>query len=169
MKPPEQLAQAVQRVCRHMHGGHNPARQHTVGDPLAAPAAAGQPAAAAANGTANGVQTIESDDDDDIIVGNIVVSLKDPMSGARMNAPVRFTDTAGTAPSAFDLDAFLEMAQRSKKWLDPHNQEPSTIQNLQVWNWGRHGKCACCLLFTGQEKSSKHSSWCECCCFGHGH
>nr|QBB20015.1 E3 SUMO protein ligase SIZ1-like proteon [Ettlia sp. YC001] len=137
MKPPEQLAQAVQRVCRHMHGGHNPARQCTAGD-AAAPAAAGQPAAAAANRTANGVQTIESDDDDDIIVGNIVVSLKDPMSGARMNVPVRFTDTAGTAPSAFDLDTFLEMAQRSKKWLDPHNQEPSTIQNLQVDSYLAH-------------------------------
>lgn len=128
MKPPEQLTHAVQRICRHMHGGHLPLHQQALGSPTA-PAAAGQHAA---NGDANGVQTIDSDSDDDIIIGNIVVSLKDPMSGARMSVPARFTDTAGTAPSAFDLDTYLDMVHRSKKWLDPHNQEPSTAQSLQV-------------------------------------
>jgi hypothetical protein len=91
-----------------------------------------QMAGTLATGTlANGVTVID-DDDDDIIMGNSVVSLKDPMSGQRIVTAARFVGVGGLGPAAFDLDVFLEVAKQSKKWLDPHSMKASTVQHLQV-------------------------------------
>jgi hypothetical protein len=69
-------------------------------------------------------------------MGNTVVSLKDPYTNMRMATAARFVDTAGAAPSAFDLEPFLDMAQRTRKWMDPHSSKPSSVQSLQVCHCG---------------------------------
>lgn len=74
-------------------------------------------------------------DDDDVIISNTVISLKDPLTGVRMATPARFTDTEGL--TAFDLDPFLETAQRTRKWQDPHSMKHSSVQRLQVRGQGR--------------------------------
>ena len=68
--------------------------------------------------------------DDGIAVESQIVSLKDPMSGQRMTVPARFSDASGL--QAFDLDSFLFLAQRSRKWQDPMTLQNSTIKKLQV-------------------------------------
>lgn len=68
--------------------------------------------------------------DDAIAVSSQVVSLKDPMSGQRMTVPARFTDASGL--QAFDLDSFLFLAQRNRKWQDPTTLKNSTVRQLQV-------------------------------------
>ena len=71
------------------------------------------------------------DDDDELEMGNTVVALKDPYTSTRMAIPARFTDVSG-AFNAFDLEPFLSMAERTRKWLDPVNSKPSAVQQLQV-------------------------------------
>ncbi|WIA09682.1 hypothetical protein OEZ85_009068 [Tetradesmus obliquus] len=122
MKQPESLEAAVERVRRHMRGGSSSSS--------GAAASSSTAAAAAANGHAGAAGVI--DDDDDVVMGNTVVSLKDPYSNQRMVTAARFVDTAGAAPSAFDLDSFLEVAQATRKWMDPHSSKPSCVQSLQV-------------------------------------
>jgi hypothetical protein len=70
-------------------------------------------------------------DDEDITVVNNVVSLMDPNSLQRIVTPARFVDT-NQGLACFDLDNFLNLAQRTLKWLDPHNSQPSSVQMLQV-------------------------------------
>jgi hypothetical protein len=70
-------------------------------------------------------------DDDDITVVNNVVSLIDPNSLKRIVTPARFKDT-NQGLACFDLDIFLDSAQRTLKWLDPHNSQPSSVQMLQI-------------------------------------
>ena len=36
---------------------------------------------------------------------------------------------------AFDLDSFLSMVQRSRKWQDPHTLKNVTIKQLQPDSW----------------------------------
>ena len=57
------------------------------------------------------------DDDDDIIVGAAAASLRCPLSGMRVRRAARVTTS--TAVAIFDLDAFLEVAERTRKWQDP--------------------------------------------------
>ena len=68
--------------------------------------------------------------DDEISLGTTVLALKDPLSGARVKTPVRFRGTNGLA--SFDLDTFVTMAQRSRKWQCPHSMRHSRIQELQI-------------------------------------
>lgn len=70
-----------------------------------------------------------------------VVSLKDPNTFARMQQPVRFTDTCSNDLRAFELESFLDVAQRTLKWIDPHSMKASCVQNLQV--------CVCVCMFGG--------------------
>jgi hypothetical protein len=49
---------------------------------------------------------------------NTVISLRCPLSGVRMVTPARFAGVRGLA--AFDLDTFLAMAERTRKWQCPH-------------------------------------------------
>jgi hypothetical protein len=131
MKQPEPLEAAVERIRRHMRGGSSSSSSSAA----AAGSSSNAAAAAGANGhaTVNGVAGhVNHDDDDDVVMGNTVVSLKDPYSHTRMVTAARFVDTAGAAPSAFDLDLFLEMAQSTRKWMDPHSSKPSSVQSLQV-------------------------------------
>lgn len=123
--------------------------------------------------------------DDDLLVSQEVVSLKDPMSGQRMQVrpltgccvvwcgllqarlpwtphccmmpsiasslcpayhsshacvfqvPARFVDASGLQP--FDLDSFLSMAQRNRKWQDPTTLNNSSVEQLQVGAGGCRG------------------------------
>lgn len=68
--------------------------------------------------------------DDEISMGVSVISLRDPLTGARVKTPVRFRGTNGLA--SFDLDAFMAMAQRSRKWQCPHSMRHSRVQDLQI-------------------------------------
>lgn len=139
MKPPETLQAAVRRMQQFM----NPRGVSSSTNPAAANGAAhGHPpatSAAAAAGHDDEV-IVSDDDDDDIVLGNRVVTLKDPNTFGRIVQPARFTDTCGNDPQPFDLETFLEMAQSTLKWVDPHNMKASCVQNLQVRvGWGCSG------------------------------
>lgn len=47
-----------------------------------------------------------------------MLSLKDPLTGSRIVTAARFLDTRGLV--SFDLDAFLQTAERTRKWQCPH-------------------------------------------------
>lgn len=107
-------------------------------------------------GHLKGAGTAGDDDDDaDVIMVNTVITLKDPLTGTRMAQPARFSDTEGL--TAFDLEPFLSMAQRTRKWQDPHSMKNSSVHRLQVGSsysrlaggWGTlipcHGPCSACL------------------------
>ncbi len=80
-----------------------------------------------------GHNAVDNNDDDDVItLGGGVFPLRDPLMHTRMVTPVRYVDTGADGPLAFDLDAALEMAARTRKWVDPHNGRDSCVQNLQV-------------------------------------
>ena len=57
-------------------------------------------------------------DEDLVIKSNTELSLSCPITGSRVNTPVRLRDCHGLA--VFDLDSFLQMVQRTRKWLCPH-------------------------------------------------
>ncbi|GAX74030.1 hypothetical protein CEUSTIGMA_g1480.t1 [Chlamydomonas eustigma] len=69
-------------------------------------------------------------EDDDVVAVNTVMSLKDPLSGARIKTPARFKEKHGLV--SFDLDAFLTMAERTRKWQCPHSMINSSVYSLQV-------------------------------------
>ena len=67
--------------------------------------------------------------DDDIAMGSTIMSLRDPLSGARVVSPARFLGTNGLV--AFDLDTFLGMVKRTRKWQCPHSMRHTRVQELQ--------------------------------------
>eukprot|EP00873_Tetraselmis_striata_P015353 jgi/Tetstr1/435617/TSEL_024519.t1 len=69
-------------------------------------------------------------DDDEIECLSTVISLKCPLTGMRVKTPARFADVSGL--NVFDLDAFLDMAQKTYKWQCPQTMKNSSIEQLQV-------------------------------------
>lgn len=65
-----------------------------------------------------------------------MVSLRDPLSGTRIVKPARFLGT--DALVSFDLDTFLNMAKRSRKWQCPHSMRHSRVQDLQADTFMTH-------------------------------
>lgn len=63
-------------------------------------------------------------------IGRTVLSLRCPLSGARMRTPARFAPVGGLA--AFDLDTFLDLAARSRKWQCPHSMRALPVQELML-------------------------------------
>lgn len=55
-----------------------------------------------------------------------------------LQVPARFVDASGLQP--FDLDSFLSMAQRNRKWQDPTTLNNSSIEQLQVGAGGCRGR-----------------------------
>jgi hypothetical protein len=53
---------------------------------------------------------------DDIELCSTVLSLRCPLSGRRARRPARFASTPQQPLEAFDLDVFLEVTRRSRKW-----------------------------------------------------
>ena len=52
------------------------------------------------------------------------------LSLSRLQTPARFAGASGL--QAFDLDSFLSMAQRNRKWQDPTTMANSSVEQLQV-------------------------------------
>ena len=75
--------------------------------------------AAAGGGGGGGAGGASSDDDDvaEMRVDALPLSLRDPISGARVADPVRFAGCTGLA--VFDLRTFLTVTQRSRRWQCP--------------------------------------------------
>jgi hypothetical protein len=61
-----------------------------------------------------------------------VVSLKDPNTFSRIKQPARFADISDNDLQAFELESFLDVAEKTLKWIEPHNMKASSVQNLQV-------------------------------------
>ncbi|KAF5822839.1 putative chromatin regulator PHD family [Helianthus annuus] len=67
----------------------------------------------------------DSDSDLEVVADNITVSLRCPMSGSRMKIAGRFKPCAHMG--CFDLEVFVEMCQRSRKW-----QCPTCLKNYSL-------------------------------------
>ena len=72
----------------------------------------------------------DADDDDDLEVCVTEFSLRCPLSGSRIRTPARFAGVGGL--TAFDLDTFLGMVKRSKKWQCPHSMRNLPVQDLMI-------------------------------------
>ena len=72
----------------------------------------------------------EDDDDDGLEVCVTEFSLRCPLSGSRICTPARFAGVGGL--TAFDLDTFLGMVKRSKKWQCPHSMRNLPMQDLMI-------------------------------------
>ena len=57
----------------------------------------------------------------------------DIQSHQNLRSLYRFAGLPGIV--AFDLDCFLNMAQRSRKWQDPHTLRNMTVKQLQLDSW----------------------------------
>lgn len=69
-------------------------------------------------------------DDDDVQTSCTVLSLRCPLTGSRIVQPALFHKVSGMA--VFDLQAFLDTAQRSLKWQCPNSMVNSSVDHLQV-------------------------------------
>ncbi|KAM0953738.1 putative chromatin regulator PHD family [Dioscorea sansibarensis] len=67
----------------------------------------------------------ESDSDLEVVADSVTVNLRCPMSGSRIRVAGRFKPCAHLA--CFDLDTFVELNQRSRKW-----QCPICLKNYQL-------------------------------------
>ncbi|XP_051113221.1 E3 SUMO-protein ligase SIZ1-like isoform X2 [Andrographis paniculata] len=68
-------------------------------------------------GGGNTTENADSDSDIEVVADCISVSLRCPMSGLRMKVAGRFSPCAHMG--CFDLEVFVEMNQRSRKWQCP--------------------------------------------------
>ena len=73
-----------------------------------------------------------------------------PASCAVPQVPARFADASGL--QAFDLDSFLSMAARNRKWQDPDTLANSSVEQLQVGEFCSSACAAalvCCTAVAG--------------------
>lgn len=66
--------------------------------------------------------------DEYISVSCQLLSLNDPMSGQRIKSPARFSDASGI--QSFDLDSFLSIVEKNRKWQDPTTLKNSNVRKL---------------------------------------
>ncbi len=71
-----------------------------------------------------------NDSDEDMVLGAIEFTLRCPLTGSRIKTPARFAGVPGL--TAFDLDAFMGMVKRSKKWQCPHSMRNLPVQELMI-------------------------------------
>ena len=71
-----------------------------------------------------------NDSDEELVVGGTEFSLRCPLSGSRIRTPARFVGVPGL--TAFDLETFLGMVKRSKKWQCPHSMRNLPVQDLML-------------------------------------
>lgn len=67
---------------------------------------------------------------DDVEIGSSMVSLRCPLSGSRIKIPARFASVGGL--NAFDLDTFMDVVERTRKWQCPHSMRSLPVQELMV-------------------------------------
>ena len=66
---------------------------------------------------------------EDVQVATNIVSLRCPLTGARVRRAGRFEGIDALA--GFDLDAYLSVAARTRKWQCPVTMRHSCVQQLQ--------------------------------------
>ena len=74
--------------------------------------------------------------DDEVEMFSAFLSLKDPITGSRIQTPVKFDGTRGLV--SFDLDTFLLVAERTRKWQCPYSMVNHTIYSLRVDTYTQH-------------------------------
>jgi len=95
------------------------------------------------------------------VVGGTEFSLRCPLSGSRIKTPARFVGVPGL--TAFDLETFLGMVKRSKKWQCPHSMRNLPVQDLMIDGylsrvlprlqvWLPHKTNCCRVLYGAQHK-----------------
>ncbi|CAM8898029.1 unnamed protein product [Rhodiola kirilowii] len=72
----------------------------------------------------------DSDSDIELVAESIVVNLRCPMSGSRMKIAGRFKPCLHMG--CFDLEIFVEMNQRSKKWQCPICLKNYSLENIII-------------------------------------
>ncbi|XP_043700650.1 E3 SUMO-protein ligase SIZ1-like isoform X2 [Telopea speciosissima] len=72
----------------------------------------------------------DSDSDLEVVADSITVNLRCPMSGSRMKIAGRFKPCAHMG--CFDLDTFVELNQRSRKWQCPICLKNYSLENLII-------------------------------------
>ncbi|KAK2643304.1 hypothetical protein Ddye_025067 [Dipteronia dyeriana] len=72
----------------------------------------------------------DSDSDLEVVADSFAVNLRCPMSGSRMKVAGRFKPCAHMG--CFDLDVFVEMNQRSRKWQCPHCLKNYSLENVII-------------------------------------
>ncbi|XP_078178890.1 DNA-binding protein with MIZ/SP-RING zinc finger, PHD-finger and SAP domain-containing protein [Carex rostrata] len=72
----------------------------------------------------------DSDSDLEVVAELVTVNLRCPMSGSRIKTSGRFKPCAHIA--CFDLEAFVELNQRSKKWQCPTCMKNYSLENIVI-------------------------------------
>ncbi|KAI9196046.1 hypothetical protein LWI28_020500 [Acer negundo] len=72
----------------------------------------------------------DSDSDLEVVADSFSVNLRCPMSGSRMKVAGRFKPCAHMG--CFDLDVFVELNQRSRKWQCPHCLKNYSLENVII-------------------------------------
>lgn len=75
-------------------------------------------------------ENADSDSDLEVVADSIPVSLRCPMSGSRMKVAGRFKPCVHMG--CFDLDVFVEMNQRSRKWQCPICLKNYSLENVII-------------------------------------
>ena len=74
----------------------------------------------------------DSSDDECLVVGTSTVSLRCPLTGARLRDPARLDDSSGGPSSAFELSAFVALGTKTRKWVCPHNPtKPAPLRRVR--------------------------------------
>ncbi|KAJ4786238.1 hypothetical protein LUZ62_037484 [Rhynchospora pubera] len=72
----------------------------------------------------------DSDSDLEVVAESVTVNLRCPMSGSRIRTSGRFKPCAHMA--CFDLEAFVELNQRSKKWQCPTCMKNYSLEKIVI-------------------------------------
>ncbi|KAK9279683.1 hypothetical protein L1049_013363 [Liquidambar formosana] len=81
-------------------------------------------------GGGTSTENADSDSDLEVVEDSFTVSLRCPMSGSRMKVAGRFRPCAHMG--CFDLDIFVEMNQRSRKWQCPICLKNYSLENVII-------------------------------------
>ncbi|XP_010922534.1 E3 SUMO-protein ligase SIZ1 isoform X2 [Elaeis guineensis] len=72
----------------------------------------------------------DSDSDIEVVADSVTVNLRCPMTGSRMKIAGRFRPCAHMG--CFDLESFVELNQRSRKWQCPICLRNSSLENIII-------------------------------------
>jgi len=77
---------------------------------------------------------LASDYDDEVQTTTSMMSLRCPFSTSRIRNPARLLNI-DSLQCVFDLDAFISMVERTRKWACPHSVKQSSVHHLvkDVW------------------------------------
>ncbi|KAF5182567.1 E3 sumo-protein ligase siz1 [Thalictrum thalictroides] len=81
-------------------------------------------------GGGNATDNADSDSDLEVVADSFTVNLRCPMSGSRMKTAGRFKPCAHMG--CFDLDTFVELNQRSRKWQCPICLKNYSLENIII-------------------------------------